>query len=626
MGIGIITSLIVFPIVIALILLVTKGGKAKKGLAAFSTVVMTGGAIALVVLYFGSREKLFGVNFGILSYAAMAVEVLLVIIIVYICLKRRKYFTAFLALFQTAVLVVFQFIKGNDITIEHNLYVDRFSIIVLIITTLIGGLIAVYTSGYLVRFHRKNDKIKNKSAAFCAAVFMSIAAVIGLVVCNNVSWMYIFWEIIATSLCYMITYGKEGKAFDNAFKFMTFNMLGGVAFVIGIVVLGGIFGTFEFSTAIFIGSVYGDVISIPAAFIGFAALVMALQMPFSGWFVNSGDILPPASALVSSVISLNAGVFLIFKMSPVLGIDNFTGIMVMMIGGITFITSSFAAVSQTDIRKVTSYMTLAVSGIIIICGGIGSAEALWAGIMLLIFHSVIKPLMIISSGKACMEYEGVVKDIGEVFVGRPRAAVCMLTAVGAMFIVLFEIFLLNWTAVGSVADSGNIVLISMLCFGGGAVIFVYARWIGKLALAASLPFDDEKDGLGKVAKILWALMIFICAVFPLISIFAVEPYIKSAFGGVASVTDVVDIVMGIIVILFVLLLSGVFYGKKKNFNMEVEERVTVSEVQPIKENGIFVFFNEKRINKVGFTASVVMMVVGMGFIIGTLVNLLGGVS
>lgn len=655
MGVSIITALIAFPIIIALILLITKGDKAKQGLAAFSTVVMTVGAIAVIVLYFASGEKFFKADYGILNYIAIVTEAILAVIIIYIGFKHRKYLLVFFALIQTAALIIFEFIRGNGIETEHNLYIDRLSMIMMVVTAVAGGLLSVYASTYLKRYHDKNPDEKDKSSRFLSSLFLSISAIMGTVVSNNMIWIYIFFELIVLTAYYMIGYGNGRNARAISLKALTAGMLGGISFVAGIIVLGGVFGTLELNTAILIGSVYGDMIAIPAAFIALSGLVMAIQMPFSGWFLKSVDSAAPAIAMISSVTSVNAGVFIILKLSAVLGMGNFAGIMIMMVGGITFITGAFTAVLQIDVRSVILHVFSAITGVIIVCAGIGTAESVWAGIMLLIFCSVLKPLIAMCVGNAEINTEKTDGNISDIFEGKPGLAACMLAAMAALFISLFEIVLMRGSSISSVADSGNILLIAVLCFGCGGIIICFIKWIGRFAMLSShkavktgeseyaedINFESEnmgsgdesanpdKENVGATVKIFVVLTVLVCIIFPLISMFAVVPYLKIAFGGISAVIGLADSITGAIMILFVILIAGIFYGKKKNSPYVPENYGDILDLpgtNDIKINHIKNIFNEQKIMTSGWVASSVMIIIGMGFIIGTLVSLLGGAA
>ena len=76
-----------------------------------------------------------------------------------------------------------------------------------------------------------------------------------------------------------------------------------------------------------------------------------------------------------------------------------------MVGGITFPAASLVAVFRPEVAKTVSCSTVASMGLIVACGGIGSAEAVAAGILLLLLHGVSKALMLASAGTAALDHE-----------------------------------------------------------------------------------------------------------------------------------------------------------------------------------------------------------------------------
>ena len=92
---------------------------------------------------------------------------------------------------------------------------------------------------------------------------------------------------------------------------------------------------------------------------------------------------------------------------------------------------------------------------------------------------------------------------------------------------------------------------SVFVFGAGAAIFYLAKCMGQLTLTAAEPeLDAGETSLTRPVKLLAALTVFLCIVFPLISMFGVMPYLEIAFGGVSAAGNLVDSLMGLIVIVF----------------------------------------------------------------------------
>jgi len=72
--------------------------------------------------------------------------------------------------------------------------------------------------------------------------------------------------------------------------------------------------------------------------------------------------------------------------------------MVALVGAVTFVVGSLAAITTSEAKRVLAWSTVANLGLIVLCGGIGTYEAVWAGILLIIFHAVAKCLLFLCVG------------------------------------------------------------------------------------------------------------------------------------------------------------------------------------------------------------------------------------
>ena len=641
---GTILFLIFFPMIIALILLVSKEDKVRDIVVKIAAFVIAAVSIVVAVQFFKSGGQDFSAHAEIVNYIMMAIEACLAIYIIYIGIKHKKWLASLFALIQTPLLIWFELTEGHHIDVQNNMYVDRLSVIMILIIGIVGSLITVYALGYMKDFQHHHHDEPDRRPWFFFVMFLFLGAMVGLVTSNNMIWMYFFWEITSLSSFWLIGFTKTEEATNNAFRALIMNLAGGLGFAIGILILGKLFGTLELSTMLAIGSVYGELVAIPAAFFAFAGITKAAQMPFNSWLLGAMVAPTPTSALLHSSTMVKAGVFMIIKLAPVLGMGNFAGIMVMMVGGITFLMATFAAVSQSNAKRVLAYSTIANLGLIVTCGGIGTAEAVWAGVMLIIFHAVTKSLLFLCVGTAEHNIGSRdIEDMDGLFVRMPKLASFMIIGIAGMFLAPFGMLISKWAAMTAFVDSGNVILVAIICFGSAVTAFYWIKWMGKLAgIVAGEERIDQNVHKEEtfVHATLVVLTIVVCLLFPLISMYMLVPYLEVVFGGLsAMVLSADNMIIMVVMIAVMVLLTGLFFGKtnkkivpiylagaNKGDNLTYEGSMHEPVEFKLRNWHMESYFGEKKMNLIGGVASTLMIIIGIGFMIGTLVSLLGGVA
>jgi len=642
---GTILFLIFFPMVIAFILLVAKADKARDVLVIGSTIVMAAMSIVVAIQFAREGAEFFSFNGEAVNYIMMVIEAGLCIYIIITGIKHKKWLAALLAIIQTPLVMWFELTKGHGIEVESNMYIDRLSIIMLLIIGIIGTLITVYALGYMKDFqHHEPKGAKDRRPWFFFVMFLFLGAMSGLVTSNNMIWMYFFWEITSLSSFWLIGYTKTEEATNNAFRALIMNLLGGLGFAVGIVILGTVFQTVELSNMLLIGSVYGDLVAIPAAFFAFAGITKAAQMPFNSWLLGAMVAPTPTSALLHSSTMVKAGVFMIIKLAPVLGMSNFAGIMTMMVGGITFLFASCAAISQVNAKRVLAYSTIANLGLIVACGGVGSAGAVWAGIMLIIFHAITKSLLFLCVGTAEHHIGSrMIEDMDGLFNKMPKLAMCMIIGIAGMFIAPFGMLISKWGCMVAFVDSGNILLIGCICFGSAVTAFYWLKWMGKLTAVVageeSIEIDVHKSE-SYVHIILVVLVILVCLIFPLLSTYMIVPYLEVVFGGLSGgIMSSGNMIIMVIMIAVLVLLAAMFFGKSKKEKVPIylagantgDNRTYYGSMQQEVEFSLRnwymeKYFGEHKMNVIGDVLCIAMLVIGLGYMVATLISLLGGVA
>jgi ech hydrogenase subunit A len=511
--------------------------------------------------YFGNKV-VFRLGDSFLAQGAILVDILVALaVFYYTCVRFHRYWIALLEAIQLGAVLWFEYVSHGTLDYYADIVVDNFTLIMILIAGVIGSLIAVFSLGYMEAFQKEHRDVRDRRDFFFFVLFLFLSAMFGLVVSNNLLYMYTFWEITSVCSFLLIGYTESRVAVNNSFK-LWMNLLGGAAFAAAIIVMGLTYHSTALSHLVGL-ALAGMPVTVILALLLLCGFTKSAMMPFSGWLLGAMVAPTPTSALLHSSTMVKAGVFLIIKLCPALG-NNHAGTMAMFVGGITFFFASCAAISQSDGKKVLAYSTISNLGLIVCCAGIGSYEAAWTAIMIVIFHAVAKSLLFLSVGTAEQQLGS--RDIERfdgLFNAMPHLCLCMVIGISGMFLAPFGMLISKWAAMKAFIDAGHPMLLLLLVFGSATTIFYWAKWLGKI-LSVMNGQERREQGITKgewfTLKTLSWMTIIVCILFPLISSYGVLPYLRITYGFTRDVIAQSNlIIMSLMVVLLVILPSR--YGK-----------------------------------------------------------------
>lgn len=568
-------TLILLPLVVAILLLLLKQDGVRNALVCVAAAAIAVLSVALAISYLRTGWIAFSYSSEIVNICCTVFSVLLAVAILSFSIKYKNILVTALAVIQLAGSLVFEFVYSKGIEVQQGLYIDSLSVIMALIIGIIGSGITVYALGYMIDFqHHEPEGAKDRRNIFFAIMYLFLSAMFVIVFANNLSWLFTGWEITTVCSFLLIGYTKTEEAINNAFRQIIFNMLGGIGFLVALYWCAINLHTLDFAEFIKIGLVNPSLVAVPVGFLAFAGLTKAAQMPFHTWLLGAMVAPTPTSALLHSSTMVKAGVFLLIKLAPLFLVCPAPAIMVILVGGITFVLCSFMAISQSNAKRVLAYSTIANLGLIVACAGVGTAEAIWAAILLTIFHAAAKSLLFLCVGTA--EHHIGSRDIESMdllFDRMPRLARLMMLGIMCMFVAPFGMLIAKWATLVSFVDQGQIALIIMLAYGSAATFMFWGKWIGKLSGIAGSPENVEIT----VHKSEWVSLVIMaiiavvaCVCLPAVSNLFVEPYIHgvSHTVGQAITTDNLWI-SSILAVFVVIFLFGGLNGKSKQKRVDV---------------------------------------------------------
>ncbi len=288
-------------------------------------------------------------------------------------------------------------VSAPTFDIAIGILVNNLTAIMLMMVTLCCFLIHLFSTGYM--------KGEERYHLFFAYISMFSAAMLGLVVSDNLLTFFVCWELMGVCSYLLIGfYYKKETSINASLKAFMTTRVGDTGLFLGLMGLYVVFGTSNFEE-LYQGIQSGfaadkTLLGIPAlTFIGFMVLMgtvgKSAQFPLQIWLPDAMAGPTPVSALIHAATMVSGGVFLLIRMFPLLEASHTVLIYVAYVGGITAFFAAMLALVQNDIKKVLAYSTISQLGYMVLGMGVGSFAPAF---LHLITHALFKACLFLCSG------------------------------------------------------------------------------------------------------------------------------------------------------------------------------------------------------------------------------------
>ncbi len=546
---SIVFALVVLPAVLGGILSLLTRASLRNAIVVIGGVLVAVASVVSVVAFGGADGTFFGLPGNVtLGQSLLVVDVGLTALVVAFAVKHRRILAPILALAQLGIAVYLE-VAGRlpEPDPQRLFWVDRLSMVMILVIGLIGPLICINAIGYMRAYHRSNPMIEGRRTVFFSLLFVFLAAMFGLVVSNYLPLMLVFWEITTICSFLLIGYTRTDETIGYAFRALNMNLLGGLGFGLAIVLLSNQPGGLDL--ALLTHSPAAGALLPAVALLAFAGITKSAQMPFSSWLIGAMYAPSPTSALLHSSTMVKAGVFLLLRLSPAMS-GSTVGYLVAFVGLLTFLFVSLVAVTEQNTKKVLAYSTIGSLGLIVGCAGIGTPELAWVGVMIIIFHALAKSLLFLMVGTIENRlYTKNMENFDALLSLMPRVSALFLIGISGMFIAPFGIAIAKWTAIRAflaVPGPAGAAMILIMAFGSSLTIFYWGKLLIKV-LSARRQSDYERSIENRVSRYEWftegllALGVLAAtACVGLISDHVVGPYALAAFSATPRVFLAID--------------------------------------------------------------------------------------
>ncbi|NLT29234.1 MAG: NADH-quinone oxidoreductase subunit L [Propionibacterium sp.] len=293
---------------------------------------------------------------------------------------------------QRAVSVpVWEWINTGAWQAQFALLIDPLSILFMMLITIVGSLIHIYSIGYMAHDDRRRR--------FFAFLNLFIAAMLILVMADNYLLLFLGWEGVGLASYLLIGFWQHRpSAAAAANKAFIMNRVGDVGMVIALGLMFATFGSTAFET---VNSGAGQLGATTATVLGLLLLLGACaksaQVPLQAWLLDAMEGPTPVSARIHAATMVTAGVYLVVRSHAIFAQTPAASTVVVIIGTVTLLVGAWIGTSKDDIKKVLAGSTMSQIGYMMLAAGIGPVGYAYA-IFHLITHGFFKANMFLGAG------------------------------------------------------------------------------------------------------------------------------------------------------------------------------------------------------------------------------------
>ena len=281
----------------------------------------------------------------------------------------------------------FEWFSTGKFSISLGYYVDNITAIMLLVVSLIGFLVHLYSTEYM-----KGDPKYSRYFAFLGIFIFSMN---GIVLADSLIMIYVFWELVGLSSFLLIGFWfeKEKPPLAANKAFLT-NRVGDIGMFIGIMILFFHVGSFNINDIINgVSDMNKGLLTLAGILVFMGAVGKSAQFPLHIWLPNAMEGPTPVSALIHAATMVAAGVYMTFRIFPFLTPDALA--LIAIIGAITALMAAITAITRNDIKAVLAYSTISQLGYMIMAIGVGAPVYAFFH---LVTHAMFKACLFLCSG------------------------------------------------------------------------------------------------------------------------------------------------------------------------------------------------------------------------------------
>ncbi|AYJ52210.1 Na+/H+ antiporter subunit A [Rhodococcus sp. P1Y] len=277
------------------------------------------------------------------------------------------------------------------LSMNFDMRFDSLAAIMSLLVLGIGALILVYCARYFEDDEPRLGIFAAEMVAFSGAMF-------GLITSDNMLVLYIFWEI-TTVLSFLLVghYAERASSRRAATQALLVTTAGGLAMLVGIIILGQVAGSYNLSEII-ADAPSGWLPGVAIVLILVGALSKSAIVPLHFWLPGAMAAPTPVSGYLHAAAMVKAGIYLVARLAPGFADSGPWRATIITLGLLSMILAGWRALRAFDLKLILAFGTVSQLGFLMVLVGIGTEKAMLAGLTMVIAHAMFKAALFMVVG------------------------------------------------------------------------------------------------------------------------------------------------------------------------------------------------------------------------------------
>jgi NADH-quinone oxidoreductase subunit L len=285
------------------------------------------------------------------------------------------------------ITTAWTWLQSGNFHVGLQLLVDPLSTVMMLIVSGVGGLIVLYSIGYM-----DGDEEERRYFAYIAFFVFSMLL---LVEGGNLLMLLVGWGLVGLSSYLLIGFWHDRpSAVQAAKKAFVMNAFGDATMALAFFILIAHTNSLDFGVN-FNAHLSGTATNFVALGLLGGAVAKSAQIPLQTWLPDAMEGPTPVSALIHAATMVTAGVYLIARTYPLFEQARTIQLIAAGAGALTLLVAGLIALVQTDIKRVIAYSTMSQIGYMFVGVGVGAYAN---GVFHLLTHAFFKALLFMTAG------------------------------------------------------------------------------------------------------------------------------------------------------------------------------------------------------------------------------------